>query len=99
MPLVTFLPQNLTYEARTGETLLDVALDNGIDLEHDCGGNCACTTCHVLIREGAENLSRMEEVEEDRLSTAPNLQPNSRLSCQALLSGDVTVRLPAEDLW
>lgn len=99
MPLVTFLPQNLTCEARTGDTLLDVALDNEIDLEHDCGGNCACTTCHVLIQEGAENLSLMEEVEEDRLCTALKRQPNSRLGCQALVRGDVTVSLPAEDLW
>ncbi len=99
MPQVTFLPQNLTYEARTGDTLLDIALDNGIDLEHDCGGNCACTTCHVLIQGGAENVSPMEEVEEDRLSTAPKRQSNSRLGCQALVRGDVMVSLPAEDLW
>ncbi len=99
MPRVTFLPDNLTVEAQVGDTILDVALDNGIDLEHDCGGNCACTTCHVQIEEGAESVSPMEEVEDDRLGTAPNRQANSRLGCQVLVCGSVTVRVPCEDLW
>ena len=99
MPRVTFLPDNVTVEARTGDTILDAALDHGIALEHDCGGNCACTTCHVLIEEGAENVSAMEEVEEDRLLTAPNRNANSRLGCQVLVRGDVTITLPCGDLW
>ena len=97
---VTFLPVGLTVAASSGDTILDAALKNGIPLEHDCGGNCACTTCHVLVQAGAENLSTMEEVENDRLSTAANRTPASRLSCQALLrGGDVTVFVPEEDLW
>lgn len=91
---VTFLPERRGVGAKVGDTLLDVALDNGIDLPHECGGNCACTTCHVTVSEGAENLSPMEEAEEDRLRTAEEWTPNSRLGCQALLiGGDVTVQI------
>src|ERR1051326_3068309 len=96
---LTFLPQNTMGEAGIGDTILDAALDHGIDLPHDCGGNCACTTCHVLIELGAEHLSPMEEVERDRLSTAEGLTPRSRLGCQAiLLGGDLTVRI-VEESW
>jgi ferredoxin, 2Fe-2S len=96
---ITFLPQNVTVSAQHGDTLLDAALDNKIELEHDCGGNCACTTCHVLVLEGAENVSKMEEVEDDRLSTAPQRQSQSRLACQAIVRGDVVVQIPDADLW
>ena len=65
------------------ESLLDVALNNGIRLDHACGGNCACTTCHVWVKEGAENLSEMDDDEADRLDMAADLQLNSRLGCQA----------------
>lgn len=99
MPQVTFLPQDLSVEAAAGDTILDVALANGIPLLHDCGGNCACTTCHVIVREGIENLSLMEEVEEDRISTADNRTSQSRLGCQALVWGAVVVEIPEEDLW
>ncbi|HZT44450.1 MAG TPA: 2Fe-2S iron-sulfur cluster-binding protein [Chthonomonadaceae bacterium] len=89
------MPQNRTVSAQEGDTLLDAALQHGIPLEHECGGNCACTTCHVIVREGGENLSPMEEVEADRLSTAEGLTPASRLACQAILrGGDVMVFLP-----
>ena len=91
---VTFLPQDITVTARPGDTVLDVALDHGIEMAHECGGNCACTTCHVHVLEGLPSLSVMEEVEADRLSTAENLLPNSRLGCQAILQGgDVTVQM------
>jgi 2Fe-2S ferredoxin len=75
-------------------SILDIALENGIRLEHNCGGNCACTTCHVIIREGADNLSEMEDCEEDKLDQAPGLTPYSRLGCQAVVNGDVTVEIP-----
>jgi 2Fe-2S ferredoxin len=94
--LVTFLPEGRVCEAEAGETLLDVALENGIALEHECGGNCACTTCRVAVESGAESLSAMEEVEADRLETADDPVPSSRLACQALIMGDVTVRLLGE---
>jgi 2Fe-2S ferredoxin len=98
---VTFLPQDKTVQAGEGDTLLDCALDNDIPLPHICGGNCSCTSCHVYILQGKHNLSPIEEPEEYRLSTARNLQENSRLACQALLTGgDVTVFIIGEtDEW
>ena len=76
------------------ESFLDVAMNCGITLEHACGGSCACTTCHVIIRSGAENLSEMQEDEADRLDTAWDLRTNSRLGCQAVIKGDVVVEFP-----
>ena len=98
MPKITFtsedLPQNITLEAKEGETVLDVALRNEIDLEHNCGGSCACTTCHVIVKEGMDKLSEMEEEEEDRLDTAEGLTLSSRLGCQAEILGDCVVEIP-----
>ena len=76
-------------------SLLDVALNVGVPLEHVCGGNCACTTCHVIVRSGMENLSEMEDDEADRLDTAWDLTPRSRLACQAVVRGDVECEIPA----
>jgi 2Fe-2S ferredoxin len=100
---VTFLPRNITVEVddtdfpfgdhgRPG-SLLDIALHHSIALEHNCGGNCACTTCHVIVKEGEGNLSPMESDEEDRLDTAQGLTLRSRLGCQAVVQGDVTVEI------
>src|SRR5438046_10399530 len=75
-------------------SILDVMLGHGVDLEHACGGNCACTTCHVIVKEGAQNLSEMEDDEADRLDTAWDLTPQSRLGCQAVIKGDVVCELP-----
>jgi ferredoxin, 2Fe-2S len=75
-------------------SLLDVAKHFGIALEHACGGNCACTTCHVIIRDGMGSLSEMEDDEADRLDTAWDLTPRSRLGCQAVVRGDVVCELP-----
>src|SRR3569832_1056082 len=98
MPKVTFklgnLGQDITLEAKEGQSILDVALDNHIDLEHNCGGNCACTTCHVIIREGMNHLAELDEDEEDRLDTAEGLTLTSRLGCQARSKGDVVVEIP-----
>jgi 2Fe-2S ferredoxin len=98
MPKITFksqkLGEDITLEAKEGQSILDVALDNHIDLEHNCGGNCACTTCHVIIREGVDHLSEMDEDEEDRLDTAEGLTLTSRLGCQARIKGDVVVEIP-----
>jgi 2Fe-2S ferredoxin len=66
----------------------------GIHLEHACGGSCACTTCHVIIRKGMQNLSEMEDMEADRLDTAWDLTTESRLGCQAVIKGDVVAELP-----
>ena len=76
------------------ESLLDIAKNHDVPLEHACGGNCACTTCHVIVRQGAANLSEMEDDEADRLDTAWDLTPDSRLGCQAVVTGDVVCELP-----
>ena len=104
MPKVTFLPAGVTVEFESGrlpyqehgqpESLLDVALNFGIGLEHACGGNCACTTCHVVVKEGETNLSSMEDDEADRLEMAAGLTLHSRLACQAVVHGDVVVEIP-----
>ena len=74
------------------ESILDVALNFGIQLEHACGGSCACTTCHVHMKTGAEvNLSPMDDDELDRVETAGDLTLESRLGCQAVVKGDVVV--------
>ena len=75
-------------------SLLDIALNFGVELEHSCGGNCACTTCHVVVRRGEENLTDMDEDEEDRLYLADGLTLHSRLGCQCVVTGDVTVEIP-----
>ena len=100
----TFLPLGKTVEVDDAKSpladhgkpgsLLDIALANDIHLEHNCGGSCACTTCHVIVKDGEENLSEMAEDEEDRLDTAEGLTIHSRLGCQAVVRGDVVVEIP-----
>lgn len=94
---VTFLPNDETVEAEEEETLLEAARANGIQLEHNCGGNCSCTTCHIIVRDGAENLSKMEEEEDDRLEECEERTAGSRLGCQVRVLGDVTVEIPERD--
>ncbi len=101
---VTFQPQNITVEVDPGSmpysehgkpmSLLDIAINHGIHLEHACGGNCACTTCHVIVKEGESNVSEMEDDEADRLDMAPGLTLHSRLGCQCVVTGDVVVEIP-----
>lgn len=85
------------FLAAKGEHLLEVALDNGINIEHACGGVCACSTCHIYVEQGMDQLSEAEEEEDDRVEEAPGLQINSRLSCQCFVQGDneIVVRVPA----
>ena len=107
MPKVTFINKDktrTTVEFEHGkmpydghglpESFLDVAMNKGIHLEHACGGSCACTTCHLIVREGMQNLSDMEDNEADRLDTAWELTTASRLGCQAVIKGDVVVEFP-----
>ena len=75
-------------------SLLDIAKNLDIPLEHACGGSCACTTCHVVVREGEQNLSGMQDEEADRLDTAWDVTPHSRLGCQAVVRGDVVCEIP-----
>lgn len=105
MPKVTFVNIGKTVEFESGslpysehgkpESLLDVALNFGIQMEHACGGNCACTTCHVWVKEGDGNLSPMDDDEADRLDMAADLSLHSRLGCQAVVKGDVVIEIPS----
>ena len=105
MPKVTFVNYDQTVEFETGklpysdhgkpESLLDIALNFGLHLEHACGGSCACTTCHVWIKEGMDNVSPAEEDELDRLDMAADLTLKSRLGCQCVIQGDVVVEIPS----
>jgi 2Fe-2S ferredoxin len=104
VPKVTFLPDNITidYNPETMPysehglkgSLLDIALNHGLQLEHACGGSCACTTCHVIVKSGDGNLSEMEDEEADRVELSPGLTLHSRLGCQCVVTGDVTVEIP-----
>ena len=106
MPKVTFIKdgKETTVEFEHGkleyqhhglpESFLDVAMNCGISLEHACGGSCACTTCHLIIRKGMENLSEEQDNELDRLDTAWDLTTSSRLGCQAVIKGDVVAEFP-----
>src|SRR5450756_940494 len=78
-------------------SILDVLLSHGVHLEHACGGNCACTTCHVVVKKGKELLNEMDDDEADRLDMAADLQLNSRLGCQTVIEkpGEVVVEIPS----
>jgi 2Fe-2S ferredoxin len=93
MPSVRLLPYNATFEAEEGESLLWQILEHGYHVEHECEGCCSCATCRIIVLEGEENLSEMEEDERDRLSTAENVTPPTRLSCQTKPQGDCTVQV------
>jgi len=83
--------------AAKGEHLLEVAVENGINIEHACGAVCACSTCHIYVEQGMDQVSEASEAEEDRVEEAPGLQMNSRLSCQCEIEGNgpIVVRVPA----
>lgn len=92
---VTFEDLGVTVYGVEGETVLDVANENGIDIEHACGGVCACSTCHVYVTAGGDSLPEPSEDEDDMLDNAPALALTSRLACQCVLgSSDVSVRIP-----
>ena len=101
---VIFQPSGKTVEAdpakypygRTGEpgSILDIALAHGVELEHACGGTGVCGTCHVIVESGADNLSPPSEDEMDTVEQALGNTPESRLACQAVVQGDVVVRIP-----
>lgn len=101
MPQIIFLPheeicpEGAVIEVEPGITICDAALNNGIDIEHACEKSCACTTCHVYIREGIDTLNESSEDEDDLLDKAWGLEPDSRLSCQAVVGdGNLVVELP-----
>lgn len=101
MPQVIFLPHDelcpdgAVVEVEDGTSVLDAALKNGIHIEHACEKSCACTTCHVVVREGFDSLEESDELEDDMLDKAWGLEPESRLGCQAMVSGeDLVVEIP-----
>ena len=103
---VTFLPMKVVVRVDPSElpasgeglpgSILDIAVANDVDLDHACGGVCACSTCHVIFRQGIESVPEATEAEEDMLDSAPGLELNSRLGCQAVPDGscDVVVEIP-----
>lgn len=93
---ITFLPQNIAVEGEEGKSILEIALEHDIELDHNCGGNCACTTCHVIVKDGMNNLSEAEDAENDMLDKAVGLTLTSRLGCQAHVHGDVVVEIPGK---
>ncbi len=93
MPKVTFMPMNTTFEAKKDQSILDIALDHHVPLQHACGGFCACTTCHIIVKSGASALSPMEDEEQERLERMGILDDYSRLSCQSKVHGDVVVEV------
>jgi ferredoxin, 2Fe-2S len=95
MPKVTFVPDDRTVDVPRGTSILDAADAAGVDLPSNCGGVCACTTCHVWVEAGLDALSGIEDREDDKLQEAAGLSSHSRLGCQARIGDeDVVVRIP-----
>ena len=103
---MTFLPSGKVVEVdparipygRTGEpgSVLDIALTNGVEIDHACGGVCACSTCHVIVHQGLESCNEATDAEYDQLDEAPGITPKSRLGCQCVPDGsaDVVIEIP-----
>jgi len=95
LPHEELCPEGAVIEAGSGVSICDAALQNGIEIEHACEKSCACTTCHVYIREGADSLNENTEDEDDLLDKAWGLEPDSRLSCQAIIGKeDLVIEIP-----
>lgn len=95
LPHEEICPEGAEIIANTGESILDAALRNKIPIEHACEKSCACTTCHVIVREGFYSLEDASENEEDYLDKAWGLEPESRLSCQARVADeDLQIEIP-----
>ncbi|MCK5819696.1 MAG: ISC system 2Fe-2S type ferredoxin [Psychromonas sp.] len=101
MPKIIFLPheelcpEGLVVTANQGESVLDIALENLINIEHACEKSCACTTCHIIVREGFDSLEQSDELEDDMLDKAWGLEPDSRLGCQAVMADeDLVIEIP-----
>ena len=97
MPKIKFLPIDQEVEVPDGTIILDAALDNNIKIDHNCGGNCACSTCHIIVEQGIESLNEMSEDEEDMLDEAENLTDTSRLACQCKITKDMIIKIPPKE--
>lgn len=95
LPHEELCPEGAVIEAEKGVTVCDAALKQGVDIEHACEKSCACTTCHIYIREGLDSLNEATEDEDDMLDKAWGLDPDSRLSCQTVVGEeDLVVEIP-----
>ncbi|MBK7140691.1 MAG: 2Fe-2S iron-sulfur cluster binding domain-containing protein [bacterium] len=97
MPKVRFLPMDIEVEVPEGTAVLDAALNNNIQIDHNCGGNCACSTCHIIIEKGFDTLNPVSEDETDMLDEAEGLTDHSRLACQCKVKSDLIVRIPPKE--
>ena len=95
LPHSEYCPEGAVVEVAPGTSICEALLENDIPIEHACDMVCACTTCHVVVKDGVNNLSEMDDDEFDRVEQASDFQLNSRLGCQAIVKGDVTVHIPA----
>ncbi|HQT00863.1 MAG: ISC system 2Fe-2S type ferredoxin [Hydrogenophilales bacterium 16-64-46] len=95
LPHVELCPEGTVIEATPGETICNTLLANGVEIDHACEKSCACTTCHVIVREGFDSLEPSSELEDDFLDKAWGLEPTSRLSCQAKVAdADLVIEIP-----
>jgi 2Fe-2S ferredoxin len=95
LPHIELCPSGAEIHTAPGNSICEALLDNGIAIEHACDMSCACTTCHVIVRQGFESLNQAQEEEEDLLDKAWGLEPNSRLGCQALVANrDLVIEIP-----
>jgi len=95
LPHPEYCPEGREIDVSPGVSICEAMLENGVAIEHACEMSCACTTCHVVVREGFASLGEPDESEEDLLDRAWGLEPTSRLSCQAIVARqDVTVEIP-----
>ena len=95
LPHQELCPDGDVIEARSGDSICDTLLKNHIDIEHACDKVCACTTCHVIVREGFDTLPPSDDLEDDMLDKAWGLSPKSRLSCQSIIqNNDITIEIP-----
>lgn len=95
LPHEELCPEGDVIEAKSGDSICDTLLKNHIDIEHACDKVCACTTCHVIVREGFDTLPPSDDLEDDMLDKAWGLSPKSRLSCQSIIQNDdITIEIP-----
>lgn len=95
LPHPEYCPAGAEVSAAAGASLCEALLENRIPIEHACDMSCACTTCHVIVRQGLQSLNPAQEEEEDLLDRAWGLEPQSRLSCQAILAQqDLVLEIP-----
>ena len=95
LPHEEICPEGAVIQAEKGETICRTLLKNDVEIEHACEMSCACTTCHIIVREGFDSMEEADELEEDYLDKAWGLEPESRLSCQAVVADeDLVVEIP-----